>query len=102
MRESITFVVPTLRRNEHLCRCLNAIGEQTHAAHEVLVGIRADDQESRAVVQEFADHLPVKEVEAVGVGVVGSMTSCVAAATGEFIGLLDDDVSAARTALNEP
>jgi glycosyltransferase involved in cell wall biosynthesis len=92
MDGTITFIIPTLRRSEHLRRCLKAVGNQALAAHEILVGIKPNDEESRAVVNEFAGKLPVKEVRAEGVGVVGSMDSCLAAATGSYIALLDDDV----------
>jgi glycosyltransferase involved in cell wall biosynthesis len=92
MSDSITFIVPTLRRSEHLRRSLRAIGDQTRTAQEILVGIKPEDEESRAVVNEFAGNLPVREVRAEGVGVVGSMNSCLAAATGAYIALLDDDV----------
>jgi hypothetical protein len=38
------------------------------AAGEVLVGVRADDAESPPVVAAFAERLPVRIVEARGVG----------------------------------
>jgi GT2 family glycosyltransferase len=92
MDRTITFIIPTLRRSEHLRRCLKAVGNQALAAHEILVGIKPDDEESRLVISEFAGKLPVKEVRAEGVGVVGSMNSCLMAATGSHVALLDDDV----------
>jgi GT2 family glycosyltransferase len=62
------------------------------AAGEVLVGVRADDAESPPVVAAFAERLPVRIVEARGVGVVGSMQSCLDASAGEHVALVDDDV----------
>ena len=59
---------------------------------EVLVGIRSDDAESRPILVELAGRLPVKAVEAKGCGVVGSMSSCLIQAKGDFIVLADDDV----------
>jgi GT2 family glycosyltransferase len=56
------------------------------------VGVRRDDTESELVVREFASLLSAQHVEALGVGVVGSMNSCLAVAEGDFIALLDDDV----------
>jgi GT2 family glycosyltransferase len=92
MIQKVTFIVPTLRRPQHLRRCLKAIGDQTLAAQEILVGIKPEDEESCGVVSEFSSKLPVQEVRAEGVGVVGSMSSCLASSKGAFIALLDDDV----------
>ncbi len=65
---------------------------QTVSATEVLVGVRPDDAESIAVVAEFTGRLPVRVVVALGIGVIGSMNSCVCVSQGEFVALLDDDV----------
>ena len=92
MTHSITFIVPTLRRPKHLLRCLNSIADQTVAAREVLVGIKLDDEESKAVLQNLTFQFPVREVEARGIGVVGSMNSCLSESSSDFIALLDDDV----------
>ena len=88
----VTLIVPTLRRPEFLDRCLRSVSLQSSLPAEVLVGIRADDHLSPPVVERFADSLTVKAVEAKGVGVVGSMNSCLAQAKGHLIGFLDDDV----------
>jgi len=58
----------------------------------VLVGIKPDDEDSRRVLQEFASELPIREIEAGAVGVIGSMASCVKASSGGFVALVDDDV----------
>jgi GT2 family glycosyltransferase len=88
----VSFIVPTLRRPDFLRRCLGSIANQTSVPGEVLVGIRADDELSRAVTEEFATTLVVRAIEAKGVGVVGSMNSCLAETNGEFVGFADDDV----------
>ena len=88
----VSFIVPTLRRPNFLRRCLGSIASQTSPPTEVLVGIRADDELSRPVVEEFSAKLAVKAIEAKGVGVVGSMNSCLTEAVGEFVGFADDDV----------
>jgi glycosyltransferase involved in cell wall biosynthesis len=65
---------------------------QTHKPAEVLVGIRGDDHSNDEVLKAFAGKTPVRSVEAKGVGVVGSMNSCLREASGDYIALLDDDV----------
>ena len=87
-----SLIVPTLRRPEFLARCLGSLALQNSRPAEVLVGIRADDDLSPAVLARFGDRLNVKHVEAKGVGVVGSMNSCLSQAKGFWIGFVDDDV----------
>jgi len=88
----VTFIVPTLRRPDFLTRCLRAIAGQSLPVKEVLVGIRADDTVSGPALHEFKDRLNLRAVEARGVGVVGSMNSCLREAQATYVGLLDDDV----------
>jgi Glycosyl transferase family 2 len=86
-------IVPTLRRPDFLYRCLRSLESQrTSHSIEVLVGIRWDDDVSRPVIKKFSDTLRIRQVEAKGVGVVGSMNSCLAQAQAEFVGFVDDDV----------
>jgi GT2 family glycosyltransferase len=90
--EAISLIIPTLRRPEHLARCLASVGRQKLKPTEILVGIRADDDSNDEVIRGFQDQLPVRKVEARGVGVVGSMNSCLREARGDYIALLDDDI----------
>ena len=89
---SISFIIPTLKRPEFLRRCLAAVAAQTVPASEVLIGICGDDVDSPPVLAEFQGRLPVRRVEAKGVGVVGSMNSCLRESEGDWVALLDDDV----------
>ena len=90
--ETVSVIIPTLRRPEHLERCLASLSHQTRRATEILVGIRADDHSNDGVMKKFQDQLPVRSVEAKGVGVIGSMASCLREANGDYIALLDDDI----------
>ena len=56
------------------------------------MGIRADDYSNDEVLKRFQGQLPLRRVEAKGVGVIGSMDSCLREASGDYIGLLDDDI----------
>ena len=85
-------IVPTLFRPAYLSRCLSALARQTLPPDEVLVGVRADDRESDEMVKQFAGRLPVYSITAKGVGVIGSMNSCLQATRGRLVGFLDDDV----------
>jgi glycosyltransferase involved in cell wall biosynthesis len=89
----VTLIVPTLRRPDFLYRCLRSLeSQQTSHSIEVLVGIRADDDVSPPVIRKVSDTLQIRQVDAKGVGVVGSMNSCLAQTQAEFIGFVDDDV----------
>jgi cellulose synthase/poly-beta-1,6-N-acetylglucosamine synthase-like glycosyltransferase len=79
-------------RPDHLARCLDSLVAQTAPITQIFVGIRADDSVSRKVVEDFAKRGPVIGVTARGVGVVGSMNSCLRQTTSDFVGLVDDDV----------
>ena len=90
--ERIDVIIPTLKRPDHLRRCLEALKNQETAADQIFVGVRADDELSRQLIREFDGVLPVRAVEAKGVGVVGSMNSCLAESAAAWIALVDDDV----------
>jgi glycosyltransferase involved in cell wall biosynthesis len=91
-QSTVALIIPTLRRPEHLERCLASLVHQTLKPAEVLVGIRADDYSNDEVLKRFQGQLPLRRVEAKGVGVIGSMDSCLREASGDYIGLLDDDI----------
>lgn len=90
--DSIDIIIPTLKRPDDLRRCLQALIAQDLPATNIWIGVRADDDLTPSVIAEFASSLPVHAVEARGVGVVGSMNSCLAECRADFIALLDDDV----------
>lgn len=89
---AIDFIVPTLYRPLHLERCLIAIDGLDGCQPRVFVGIRKDDSSSFEVVDRFHGGLNVVAVEAGGVGVVGSMNSCLGSCSAPLIALVDDDV----------
>ncbi len=89
---TIDIIIPTLKRPEHLRRCLESLCQQELRATRIRVGVRADDELTPPVIAEYATRLPVMAVEARGIGVVGSMNSCLAECRSNFIALLDDDV----------
>jgi glycosyltransferase involved in cell wall biosynthesis len=88
----IDFIVPTLRRTDHLRRCLDSILSQSLPIKNIFVGVRRDDHESLLVVSDYGKNYAVVAVDALGVGVIGSMNSCLNRCSSPFIGLVDDDV----------
>lgn len=88
----VCFIIPTLRRPDFLRKCLRSVAAQTRLPDLVLVAIKPDDISSPPVLDEFAGLLQLRAVAAGGIGVVGAMNSCLTEASGDFIGLLDDDI----------
>ncbi len=83
-------------RPDHLTRCLESLLGQTVPITNIYVGVRSDDHLSRDLLDLFVDRGPITCVTAEGVGVVGSMSSCLAYCKGDLIGLVDDDVELPR------
>ena len=81
-------VVPSYRRPDALRRCLPALLDQSRPADEIIVVVRIDDDESRAVL---ADYPMVLEVLVDQPGAVWAMTQGALASSGEVIAFTDDD-----------
>ncbi len=92
MRASV--VVPTFKRPDSLGRCLQALAKQTALPDEVLVVVRDTDTDTQAYVDGLPSlgflliRVPVQET-----GVIAAMNQGVQSATGDIIGLLDDDTA---------
>jgi glycosyltransferase involved in cell wall biosynthesis len=87
----ISVVIPTWRRPVPLRRCLGALSKQTRLPDEVLLVVRADDDETRAVVDEVELALPIEVVTPPADGVVSALNAGFDAATGDLIVITDDD-----------
>ena len=75
----ISVLIPTWRRPEDLRWCLLAIDRQTQPVDQVVVSHRVDDDQTRAVLDEFP-HVESAQVPA-GTNLVGSMNVGLAATT---------------------
>ena len=92
MTPRVSVLVPSYRRPESLGRCLVALGAQTRAPDEVVVGVReGDDATMAAAASARAAGLPVRVAVTSANGVVASMQAALDAATGDIIALTDDD-----------
>jgi GT2 family glycosyltransferase len=88
----VTAVVPSYRRHHDLARCLGALRRQRRAPDAVIVALREDDAESRALVAELASLWPeLRPVLVSRPGVVAAMNAALAAADGDIITFTDDD-----------
>jgi glycosyltransferase involved in cell wall biosynthesis len=90
----ITVVIPTYRRSKDLARCLQALGQQTHRADEVLVVIRDTDAETWAFLEGVnLDLLLLRPIPVTASGVVAAMNVGLDAASGDIIVFTDDDAA---------
>lgn len=85
----ISVVVPSYRRADALRSCLCALVAQTLQPLEILVVLRADDDESRSLVSEIDALARVVIVD--GPGQVAALNRGCVAARGEYIAITDDD-----------
>jgi len=92
MSARVTVLVPSYGRPDALRRCLEALGSQGRLADEIVVGVRAGDAPTAAVVEQArAAGLPVRQVATEDAGVIAAMQAALDAATGDIIALTDDD-----------
>ena len=88
----VSVLVPTYLRHHDLARCLAALRVQRRAPDEVLVTLREEDEESRALADELASSWPaLRTVPVARRGVVAAMNVALAAAAGDVLAFTDDD-----------
>ena len=90
----VSVVVPTYKRPDSLCRCLDALARQDTQPDEILVVARREDEASRQCISEREDE-PVRlvpiDVPAGRPGFVAALNAGVAASRAEIVCLTDDD-----------
>ncbi len=92
MTQRVSILVPSYGRPASLARCLAALESQTHPPDEVVVGVRAGDDETIQVAESArARGLPLRVATTPVAGVVASMQAALDAASGDLIALTDDD-----------
>jgi glycosyltransferase involved in cell wall biosynthesis len=90
----ISVVVPTYRRPRDLGRCLAALRTQARPLDELIVVLRADDVETRAMLRtvDFAG-LSLRPIEVNAAGAVAAYNVALEVARGDIIAITDDDSS---------
>lgn len=92
MTPRVSVLVPSFRRPAALQRCLAALRAQSRPPEHVVVGVRAGDDATVAVVHAArAAGLPVAVAYTATAGVVAAMQAALDASVGDIIALTDDD-----------
>lgn len=92
MTPRVSVLVPSFHRPAALQRCLAALGAQTRRPDQVVVGVRAGDDATVAVVDAArASGLPVTVAYTATTGVVAAMQAALDASAGDIVALTDDD-----------
>ena len=90
----VSVVVPTYKRPESLCRCLDALARQDRQPDDILVVARREDYASRQCISERKGE-PIRlvpiDVPAGRPGFVAALNAGVDASCGEIVCLTDDD-----------
>jgi len=89
---SYAVVVPTFRRHDELERCLQALGAQRLAFHEIVVATRTDDPVSASVAKAHPTHCIVLELD--DKGVLAAMAAGARATMADVVCFTDDDAVA--------
>jgi glycosyltransferase involved in cell wall biosynthesis/GT2 family glycosyltransferase len=89
-RGGVSVIIPTYRRPDYLCQCLEALRAQSVPPDDVLIVRRADDAETETVLRNIdGDHLA--EIVVNEVGVVAALAAGVRAASSDIVAFVDDD-----------
>lgn len=91
---SISVLVPTYRRPDHLRRCLDALAAQTRPIDQLVVVRRVDDDPTAAVLDGGRWTVDVVLVDQPGV--IHAVAAGLRAATGDVVCLTDDDAEPRR------
>jgi GT2 family glycosyltransferase len=93
----VSVIIPTYRRSRVLVRCLGALELQTQVPAEVIVVVRAGDEETMACLGTLnLPHLPVRVAKVDEAGAVAAYNAGLAASTGDVIAFTDDDAEPHR------
>lgn len=93
----LAVIVPSFRRHQDLARCLAALRVQRRAPDSVIVALRDEDAEGRAMLAELCSSWPqLAWVVVHRSGVVAAMNAALAAAEGDVVALTDDDAEPAE------
>lgn len=90
----VSVLVPSFRRPADLGRCLDALDAQRRLPDEVMVILRADDLESRALIEQRSS--PGTRLRLVLVhepGQVNALNKGLEASSGEIVAITDDDAA---------
>lgn len=93
--ERVSVIVPTYHRPDDLQRCLDSLAKQSIAPAEVVVVVRADDDDARSVAETFRSQLPIVIATPTDPGIVPAAAEGLATASGEIAVFIDDDAEAA-------
>jgi glycosyltransferase involved in cell wall biosynthesis len=89
----ISVLIPTWRRPKSLARCLDALADQTRRPDELVLVVRGDDEESRALLSGRSLPFRIEVVEPSRTGVVAALNSGLDAVGGDVVAITDDDTA---------
>lgn len=88
---TVSVIVPTLRRPEHLGRCLDALAAQREPADQIVVVHRLEDTETATAIAARPDAGTITVVTVDRPALVRAVHAGAGAATGAIVAFTDDD-----------
>jgi GT2 family glycosyltransferase len=89
---TITLVIPTYQRKDRLARVLDGLSRQTHSAFDVVVVDDGSTDGTSRYLREARFPFEVRAISQLNAGPAAARNAGVAAAKGEVVLFLDDDV----------
>lgn len=87
----LTVLIPTWRRPESLSRSLGALRLQSRLPDQLILVVRADDEDTRRLLPELNPPFALDVVEPGAAGVVAALNAGLDRAEGDVIAITDDD-----------
>jgi GT2 family glycosyltransferase len=98
---TITVVIPTYQRKDRLARVLDGLAQQTHSAFDVVVVDDGSTDGTAGYLREARFPFEVRAISQLNAGPAAARNAGVAAAKGEVVLFLDDDVLPAPELVGE-
>jgi GT2 family glycosyltransferase len=89
----ISVLIPTWKRARSLARCLDALERQTRRPDELVLVVRAEDDESRALLSTRTMPFRTNVVEPPRAGVVAALNAGLDSVGGDVVAITDDDTA---------
>jgi GT2 family glycosyltransferase/peptidoglycan/xylan/chitin deacetylase (PgdA/CDA1 family) len=93
-RPGVSIVIPTYRRRDVLVRMIKELDRQVYGEFEVVVVVDGSTDGTSAALRHLALSFPLALIEQANSGAAAARNAGAAAATGELLLFLDDDMAA--------
>lgn len=101
MNQSVTVAIITRNRAKLLEKCLQSLTKQTVIPKEILVVDNASKDQTREIVDEFKNEVPIRYIYEPKIGIPHARNRALKEARGEILAFIDDDCQAASNWIDQ-